>query len=705
MTATETEPIHARLHVVPWTIAAVALVATGQAYRRAPEGASTTAVAVATVIGMVVIGAVVATRRPATGRAWLYLAAGRGMLAVSVMDGALADLAGLLGYACSAYGLVLLARCVTRVWDRSRWIDSTVVALSAGVTATAVHAAGAAGGTWAERWLDPALPALDVFLVLLATRSLLAIRPRPVALRLLTAGLLVQFTGDAATFWAGAPASVSAWSIGAATVFVVSAAAHPSTAWTPQQVLPWRKLGWVRFTVLVSSLATPLFALVALVAADRAPASALIYLAVGTAVIVVLVLVRVRGLVSYADDLADERHRSRFEALAHHSHDATVIVGTEGTITWASPAVRTVLGPEPSSVIGSPLGALLGRSTALGLEQPLAQLATLETGSTMELHATLLDATAHERAVEGTATNLLEDPAVAGLVIVLRDITERTEMQRQLVEQALVDPLTGLANRALFADRLEHALAQPRIGAVHQLAVLFIDLDDFKAVNDSLGHGRGDDLLVAIGRRIADALGPGDTAARFGGDEFAVLVERVDPARAMATAQRILDLLAVPLAVGDFTISVTASIGVAHPEQSSGTAVDLLRDADLAMYEAKRDGKGLARAFRREMYERELRQFTFRTDVGAAVDRGELHLLYQPIVDMDTEQVTGAEALVRWQHPEHGLVSPLDFIPVAESTRAIIPIGRWVLRTACEQLAAWTAELGPLTMDVNVSAV
>lgn len=705
MVATENQPSHARLHVVPWTLAAVALVAAAQAFHRAPSSGTATAVFAATVIGVAVIGGAVLVRRPATARAWLYLAAGRGLFAVSAIGGTLADLAALLGYACSAYGLVLLARLLTRVWDRSRWIDSTVVALSAGVTATAINVAGDAGGTWAERWLDPALPALDLLLVLLATRSLLAVRPRVLSLRLLTIGLILQLVGDVATSWAGAPIEVAAWTMAAATLVIATGAAHPSAIGTPQQVLPWRKLGWVRFTVLVGSLATPLFALVALVAADAAPAAAVIFLAAGTVSIVVLVLVRVSGLVSYADDLADERHRSRFEALAHHSHDATVIVGVEGTVTWASPAVRAVLGPDPADVVGRPLDALVGASTARGLAQPLAQLATLAPGATMEVHATISVDDGHERAVEGTATNLLDDPAVAGLVVVLRDITERTEMQRQLVEQALLDPLTGLANRALFSDRLEHALAQPRIGAVHQLTVLFIDLDDFKAVNDSLGHGRGDDLLVAIGRRIADAIGPADTAARFGGDEFAVLVERVDPVRAEATAHRILDLLAVPLTVGDFPISITASIGIAHAEESTGASTDLLRDADLAMYEAKRDGKGQARSFRSEMYERELRQFTFRSEVGAAVDRGQLRLLYQPIVDMDTECVTGAEALVRWEHPEHGMVSPLDFIPVAESTRAIIPIGRWVLRTACEQLAAWTTDLGPLTMDINVSAV
>lgn len=695
----------ARLHLVPWAVAVAGLIAATQAFRWAEDGPRVTSLYAATVIGIVAIGAAVLVRRPDSARAWLFLAAGRGAIAAGVIGGTLSDVTRLLGYGCTAYGLVLLARCVTRVWDRSRWIDSTVVALSVAVAATGIHVAASTETGWAERWLDPALPALDLFLVLLATRSLLAVRPRTTSLRLLTLGLLIQLAGDVGTYWAGAPAGLATWMTAAATLVIGGAAVHPSVSWTPQQVLPWRKLGWVRFTVLVSALAAPLFTLVALVATDAAPGWVVVYLAAGTAVIAVLVLVRVTGLVAYADDLADERHRSRFEALAHHSHDATVIVGIDGRITWASPAVRTVLGPAPESVIGEPLDLLVGPSTARGLDQPLSKLAELAPGATMALHATITVAEGEERSVEGTATNLVDDPAVEGLVIVLRDVTDRVEMQRQLVAQALVDPLTGLANRTLFADRLEHALAQPRIGAVHRLAVLFIDLDDFKAVNDSLGHGRGDDLLVAVGRRIADALGPSDTAARFGGDEFAVLLERVDPDQALATARRILDQLEVPLLLGEYPVSVTASVGVAHVEESGSVPADLLRSADLAMYVAKREGKGLARAYRSEMHEQELRQFAYRSEVGAAVERGQLHLLYQPIVDLDSARVIGAEALVRWEHPEHGLVSPLEFIPVAEATRAIIPIGRWVLQTACEQLATWTAELGPLTMDVNVSAV
>ena len=676
---------------IPWAIAAAGWLAAAQAFRCATPAPWVTATFVATTAGVAAVVFSTAVRRPPAARAWLYLAAGRGALAVLALDGAL--------------GLVLLARGLTRIWDPSRWIDATVVALSTGLVAAALHQADGAGGTWAQQWFLPTIPAFDLLLVLLATRSLLAVRPRAESLRLLTAGLVVQLVGDAAVHWAGAPPRLAGWTVAAATVLVAAGAVHPSVAVEPEQVRPWRKLGWVRFTVLVGALAVPLLVIITLVALDAATPSVVVLLAAGTAVLALLVLIRVRGLVDYADDLADERHRSRFEALAIHAQDATVIVDAAGAITWASPAVRAVLGPDPAAVVGRPLDALVGASTALGLGPSLAQLATLEPGATMEVHATIIDPTGHERAVEGTATNLLTDTAVAGLVLVLRDVTERAEMQRQLVSQALTDPLTGLANRALFTDRLEHALALPRLGAVHQLAVLFIDLDDFKAVNDSLGHGRGDDLLVAVGRRIADALQPSDTAARFGGDEFAVLVERVDEARALATANRILDLLAVPLLVGEYPISISASIGVAHPQSSGPDPFDLLRNADLAMYEAKREGKGTARAYRPELHEQELRQFAYRSEVGAAIERDQLHLVYQPIIDLATEQVTGAEALVRWTHPEHGQVSPLDFIPVAEATRAIIPIGRWVLRTACAQLAEWVAELGPLTMDVNVSAV
>lgn len=675
-------------------------------------------------LAAIAVAVAVRVRRPAGAGAWLLLAGGRIALSAATLtwtnprlstahDAELAaHLGASLGYTLTAAGLVLLARSLSRLWDRTRWIDSTVVALSIGLVVTVLvvvpgqpHAAD-----WPTAWLLPLYPAVDVFLVLLATRSLLAVRQRSTSLRLLTLGLLVQLVGDVAARWV-APSGVAVphpllpacWAV--AGLLIGAAALHPSVAAAPGKAIPWRRLGPVRFCVLVASLVAPLAALVALAVLGRATVGPIALLAVGSAVIGVLLILRVSGLVDYADALADERHRSRFEALAHHSSDAIIILDERGSVTWASPALRTVLGADPASVAGHGLGRLLGEQAHREVAGPIEAAMSLPTGTSTNLAATIRRHQGADRAVEGVATNLLADPAVGGVVVALRDITQRAEMERQLVERALVDPLTGLANRALFVDRVTHALTRSHRADGREAAILFIDLDDFKTVNDSLGHGPGDDLLVVVGRRIAESIGPADTAARLGGDEFGVLLEDVTAAQAVSVADRVLQLLAIPLQVGDFPLAVSASVGVALAGAESRSADSLLRNADLAMYEAKREGKGQVRTFRAEMHERELRQFTYRSDLGAALDRGELKLLYQPIVDMVTEQVVGAEALIRWEHPDHGTVSPVDFIPVAEATRAIIPIGRWVLETACRQLAAWGERFGAFSMDINVSPI
>jgi diguanylate cyclase (GGDEF)-like protein/PAS domain S-box-containing protein len=693
------------------------------------DGPSLALLAPVAVAGLLV-AAGVARHRPATARSWLFLATGRLAFFVGAVapagDRGRSQLvaATAVGFALTARGLVLLARRLTRVWDRTRWIDSTVVSWSMALVATSVlvlpNLSASAG--LLERVALPAIPAVDLFLVLLATRSLLAVQGRPRSLRLLAWGLMVQLLVDVASHWL-APAGLdlpwwagsAGWSV--ASLLVAAAALHPSVSRTPVQIIPWRKLGAVRFSVLVSALVAPLAALAGLALSGDGTPGVQAALAGGTTLIAVLVLVRVSGLVSYADQLADERHRSRFEAMAHHANDAVVILDVDGRISWASPAVHSVLGPSPEAIVGRGLDALLGRHAA-AQEELLASLARLPTGTTVEVTGTAEsgsgatgdgdasdDDGGRPRTIEGTATNLLEDPAVEGIVLVVRDVTRRAEMEQQLVTQAFVDPLTGLANRALFTDRVSHALSRLRNTADLRLAVLFVDLDDFKEVNDSLGHGLGDELLTTVGRRISEALRPSDTAARLGGDEFAVLLEEVDDQGAVMVGERILQLLAVPVMVGDYPLTISASIGIAWADAEAHSPSVLLRNADLAMYEAKRDGKGQVRAFRAEMHERELRQFTFRSELQEALDRGELALVYQPIVDLATEQVVGSEALLRWNHPERGLIGPVEFIPVAEATRLIVPIGRWILRTACDQLAAWSAELGPMSMDVNVSAV
>ena len=308
--------------------------------------------------------------------------------------------------------------------------------------------------------------------------------------------------------------------------------------------------------------------------------------------------------------------------------------------------------------------------------------------------------------MEIVASNLFSDRDVAGLVFNARDITERAVLEQRLRQLAFHDPLTGLANRALFADRISHAIAQARRSNT-RIAVLYCDLDDFKTINDSLGHEAGDQLLLTVARRLRGCLRAGDTAARLGGDEFAVLLENLHGAdEAVDVATRVLNELHRPLVLQDRNFTISTSIGIVVPPKGAATsAVELQRDADAAMYAAKRRGKSRWELYDPAMHANALPRLELTAELDRAMTHDELRLAYQPVVDLDSGRVVGVEALVRWQHPERGVVMPVEFIPFAEETGQILPIGRWVLSEACRQARAWQDEgSGPLTMSVNLSA-
>jgi diguanylate cyclase (GGDEF)-like protein/PAS domain S-box-containing protein len=288
----------------------------------------------------------------------------------------------------------------------------------------------------------------------------------------------------------------------------------------------------------------------------------------------------------------------------------------------------------------------------------------------------------------------------------LQDITGRKQVERQLVHDACHDALTGLPNRALFLSHLQRALARSRLPGGRSVAVLFLDLDRFKIVNDSLGHGVGDQLLVGIARRLEGCLRPGDTAARLGGDEFTVLIEEVDGIEpAVALARRIEAVLAQPFNLAGHEVFASASIGIAPADPSYQRPEDLLRDADTAMYRAKSRGKCRFEVFHRSMHEAARSQLRLETELRRALDRGDLGVAYQPIVDLGGGTIRGFEALVRWQHPQLGYVAPLDFVPLAEEAGLIGAIGRDVLAAACRQQRRWRELVPgrPLKMSVNLS--
>jgi diguanylate cyclase (GGDEF)-like protein/PAS domain S-box-containing protein len=397
------------------------------------------------------------------------------------------------------------------------------------------------------------------------------------------------------------------------------------------------------------------------------------------------------------------RSEERFRSLVQNSADVNMVLRFDGSIAYESSAVERVLGYSVEDRIGQSALAVIHPDDRAWAENLLADVMRTP-GAQLSGDFRTRHADGSWRIMETVLTNLLDDPAVGGVVVNYRDVTARKALEEQLRHQAFHDALTGLPNRALFTDRLAHALSRGRRSPQH-LAVLFIDLDDFKTVNDSLGHGAGDELLVAVAERLQGALRPGDTIARMGGDEFAVIVEdQADAAAPVEVGQRLLASLHAPFAHQSKELFVHASAGVAVSTSHQTTADELLRDADLAMYMAKSNGKNRLELFQPSMHSAALARLSLKGDLERALERNEFALLYQPIMRLGSGQLSGVEALVRWHHPRRGVIAPVDFIPLAEETGLIVALGRWVLDEACRQAVAWDAAgASSMTMSVNVS--
>jgi diguanylate cyclase (GGDEF)-like protein/PAS domain S-box-containing protein len=394
----------------------------------------------------------------------------------------------------------------------------------------------------------------------------------------------------------------------------------------------------------------------------------------------------------------------RFRSLVTNSSDAIFVTERDTTIKYATPSVESVLGYPADTLDGRRLSDLIHHDD---LSPMLALVGTCagQSGRSGRGEWRICDHEGTWHFTETVVANLLDDPHVQSLVFTSRDIGERIRFQTELQHQAFHDALTGLANRVLFKDRVEHALARvARTG--EKVAVLFMDVDDFKLVNDSYGHVLGDGLLVQVAERLGGILRTSDTAARLGGDEFAILLEGpTDLVEACQVAQRTLRLFDEKYRLDNAELSVSISIGVAVSDGSHKTAQEVLRDADVAMYSAKSHGKNRFEVFEPAMQAAVYERLELANELRRAVDRGEFVVYYQPIVDIATERIVGAEALVRWDHPDHGLMYPEAFIGVAEETGLILPIGDFVLVSACQQLGCWDGlfPASALRMAVNLS--
>ena len=421
-----------------------------------------------------------------------------------------------------------------------------------------------------------------------------------------------------------------------------------------------------------------------------------------------LVMLR-QGVISRDDALLRERRaagivEARYASLIRNASDVIMIADVDGRLRFASPAAERTFGMHPDDLVGRNLLDLWAESDRERLSAFLGEVGATR-GRSIGPVEVVVGNGARRSTLETVGSNLLDDPAIAGLALNFRDVSERKALEEQLRQLAFHDPLTLLANRSLFRNRVQHALTLAQ-RARQRVAVMFLDLDNFKNVNDSLGHDAGDRLLQAAAQRLVKSTRPSDTVARLGGDEFAILLEGIaesaDVERIAATITRSFD---EPLQLDGSDTYVAASIGIAFSEAEDDTE-QLLRNADIAMYSAKAAGKARFVVFQPLMQEQLRERLRLEEDINRALERGEFFLEYQPVVDLARRELLGVEALVRWNHPDHGLVMPGAFIAAAEESGQIVELGRWVLTEACRAVKAWRDGIAAgdgLRVAINIS--
>jgi PAS domain S-box-containing protein len=413
-----------------------------------------------------------------------------------------------------------------------------------------------------------------------------------------------------------------------------------------------------------------------------------------------------------------------FQLISENAADMIALVDNDGRRLYNSPAYQKVLGYSPEELKGTSSIEQIHPDDLPQVSKVAEKARVSGQGERVEYRVRHKDGS--WRTLESTANAIRNAKGqIDKLVIVNRDITDRKRAEEMLAHNAFHDGLTNLPNRSLFLDRLQHSLTLSKRQSNYKFAVLLIDIDEFRIINDSLGHTAGDELLIQIGQRLKDSVRRDDTVsrprlsdvdgsptnddtlARLGGDEFTILLDDIrDPIEAVRVAERVLAELAIPFVVNQQKIVISASIGIASSTSPHTRAEDLVRDADLAMYRAKRAGKARCEVSDTAMHANALKRLRLETDLRKALDLKEFRVYYQPIVSLQTGNISGFEALTRWQRPE-GIVPPLEFIAVAEEIGLIVPMNRRLLLEACQHLRAWQCEFPstpPLTMSVNITA-